>query len=134
MVRENSYSQVIDGPTRADALLDVYLVRPESLVTSSSIVQGISDHYGVILEVDWEENYCEPQGERVVLVYNKTLVLGLQTFLRDKFAGWASNGSSVEEIWNNLKNIVYESLERFVFHETLRKNRAPNITTRRLND
>jgi len=53
-----------------------------------------------------ERQICEPQGERVVPVYNKTDVLGLQTFLRDKFAGWVSNGSSVEEIRNNLKNIL----------------------------
>ena len=38
-------------------------------------------------------------------------LLGLQTFLRDKFAVWASNGSSVEEIWNNFKNIGYQSIE-----------------------
>jgi len=31
----------------------------------------------------------------------------------------------VEEIWNHLKNIVYESLERFVPHTTLRKNTDP---------
>jgi len=68
LVWENGYSQVTDGPTRADALLDVYMVRPESSVNSSSIVEGISDHYGVILEDDWEENYCDPQGERVVPV------------------------------------------------------------------
>ena len=60
LVWENSYSQVIDGPTRGDALLNVYLVQPESSVTSSSIVQGISDQYGLILEVEWEDNYCEP--------------------------------------------------------------------------
>jgi hypothetical protein len=46
----------------------------------------MSDHYGVILEVEWEDNCCEPQGERVVTVYNKTDVLGLQNFLHDKFA------------------------------------------------
>ena len=63
--------------------------------TSSSIVQGISDHYGVILEVEWEQCGCEPQVESVVPMYNKTDVLGLQTFLRDKFAVWASNGSCV---------------------------------------
>jgi len=87
----------------------------------------------VILEVEWEDNCCERQGERVVPVCNKTDVFGLQTFLRDKFAGWASNSSSVEEIWNNFKNTVYESLERFVPHKT--KNiRNPNITTRKLKD
>jgi len=62
----------------------------------------------------------EPQVERVVTVYNKTDVSVLQTFLRDKFLVWASNGSNVEEIWNNFKNIVYESIERFVPHKTLR--------------
>jgi hypothetical protein len=51
-----------------DALLDVYLVRPESSVTSTSIVQGISDLYGVILEVEWEDTCTEPQVERVVPV------------------------------------------------------------------
>ena len=58
-------------------------------------------------------------------MYNKTDVLGLQIFLRNKFTVWASNGSSVEEIWNNSKNIVYESIERFVPHKILRKNLDP---------
>jgi len=59
----------------------------------------------VILEVKWEDTYTEPHVKRVVPVYNKTYVTRLQTFLRDKYVVWASNGSNVEEIWNNLKNI-----------------------------
>ena len=125
LVWENGFSQVIESPTRGDAILDVYLVRPESSFTSSSIVQGISDHHGVILEVDWEEKFFEPQLERVMPVYNRTDVLGLQTYLRDRFAVWASNGSSVEQIWNNFKNIVHESVERFVPHKTLKINSDP---------
>jgi len=121
LVWENGYSQVINSPTRGDALLDVYLVRPESSVTSSGIVQGVSDHLAVILEVEWEDKYTEPQVERVVPVYNKTDVAGLQTFLRDKYVFWVSNGSNVEEIWNNFKNIVDDSIDRFVPRKTLRK-------------
>jgi len=81
----------------------------------------------VILEVEWEDTCTEPQIERVVPLYNKTDVSGLQTFLRDKFVVWASKGSNVEEIWNNFKNryIVHESIERFVPHKTLRKNSDP---------
>ena len=120
LVWENGYSKVIDGPTRGDALLDVYVVRPESSVISSGIVQGVSDRLSVILEVEWENTCTEPQVERVVPVYNKTDVSRLQTFLRSKFVVWASNGSNMEEIWNHLKNIVYESIERFVPHKTLR--------------
>jgi hypothetical protein len=89
LVRENGFTEVVDSPTRRDALLDVYLVRPESSLTASSIVQGINNHYGVILEVEWEENCCVPQIERLVSVYHKTDVLGLQTHLRDKFGKWA---------------------------------------------
>jgi hypothetical protein len=58
--------------------------------------------------------------------------LGLQTLLRDKFAVWASNGSSVEEIWENFKNIVHESIERFVPHKILRKNSDPEYYNREI--
>ena len=58
-------------------------------------------------------------------MYNKTDVLGLQTFLRDKFAAWASNGSCREEIGNNFKNTANECIERFVPHKILRRNSDP---------
>ena len=58
---------------------------------------------------------------KIVPMYNKTDVFGLQIFLRDKLPVWASNSSSVEEIWNNYKNIVNESLEHFVPHKIIRK-------------
>jgi hypothetical protein len=85
--------QVVDSPTRGVALLDVYLVQPESSLASCSIVQGISDHCGVLLEVECEENYCRP---RLVQVYHKANVLGLQTFLLDKLTIWASSGRCVD--------------------------------------
>jgi hypothetical protein len=46
LVWENGFTQVVDSPTGGDALLDVYIVRPEISFTASSIrvVQGISDH------------------------------------------------------------------------------------------
>jgi hypothetical protein len=125
LVWESRYTQVVDGPTRGNALLDVYLVRPESSFTAGSIVQGISDHSGVILEVEWEASCCAPQVERSVPVYHKTDVLGLQTFPRVKFGIGASNGSCVEEIWTNFKDIVSECIERFVPHKILRNNPDP---------
>jgi len=58
-------------------------------------------------------------------VYHKTDVLGLQSLLRDKYGVWASNGSSVDEIWNNFKEILSESIERFAPYKILRKNPDP---------
>jgi hypothetical protein len=74
------------------------------------------------LEEEWEANYCGPQVERLVPVYHKANVLGLQTFLRYKFAIWESNGRCVEEVWNNFKNIILKSIERFIPYKILRKN------------
>ena len=111
----------MDSPNRGDAFLDVYLFRQESSATSSGTVEGVSDHLAVILEVEWEDTCTEPQVERVVPVYNKTDVSGLETFLRDKNVFWSSNGNNVQGIWNNFKNTVYESIDRFVPHNTFKK-------------
>jgi hypothetical protein len=55
LVWDNEYTQVDGKPTRGDSLLDVYLIQPDSALISCGTVQGISDHYGVLLEVDWVE-------------------------------------------------------------------------------
>ena len=51
LVWDNGYTQVVNGPTRGDALLDIYLIRPESSLISCNILPGINDHNGVLLEV-----------------------------------------------------------------------------------
>jgi hypothetical protein len=51
-VWENGYTQALNSATQGDALLDVYLVWPESLVNSCIIEKGMSDHCGVLLEVE----------------------------------------------------------------------------------
>ena len=82
--------------------MDIYLLRPESSLISSNILPGISDHNGVLLEVEWDSIYREPKVERKIPLYYKTDVLGLQAFLRDKLNLEAGNGSCVEEIWEKL--------------------------------
>ncbi len=61
LVSDKGYIQLVDSPTRGDAVLDVYLVRPEISFTTSSIMQGISVHHGGMLQVDWEGNSIVPQ-------------------------------------------------------------------------
>jgi hypothetical protein len=124
LIWENDFRQVIDSPIRGDALLDVFLVRPESTVRHSEVLQGVSDHQAVILEVKWRDTYSNPQEERFIPIYNKTDIIGLQSFLREEY-GWAGKGKNVEEIGKNFKNIVYEGIERFVPHKILRKNSDP---------
>jgi len=77
------------------------------------------------LFVKWKETCRETQAERLVPLHNKTDIIGLQTFLWNKFETWVSNGKSIGEIWNNFKNIVQESIELYVQHNKLRKNSYP---------
>jgi hypothetical protein len=63
LVWDNGYTQVVCGPTRGDAMLDIYLLRPESSFISCNIAPGISDHNGVLLEVEWYEKCRESQIE-----------------------------------------------------------------------
>jgi hypothetical protein len=58
-------------------------------------------------------------------------VLGLQNFLRDKLRMWTNNGSCVEDIWKNFKNIVFESIEGYVPHKILKKKIRILSTTKR---
>ena len=84
LVWDNGYTQAVNGPIRRDALLDIYLLRPESSFISCNTLPGISDHNGVLLEAEWDEICREPKVERIVPVYHKTDVLGLQAFLGEK--------------------------------------------------
>jgi hypothetical protein len=86
------------------------------------MVQGIIDHCRVLLDVEWAEKGFVTQEKRLVPMYHKTNVLGLQQFLRNKLPTWANNGSCIEEIWKNFKDIVFEGIERFVPHKILKPN------------
>ena len=55
VVSDNGYTRVVRGPTTADALLDIYLLRAESSLISCNILPGISYLKGVLLEVEWDE-------------------------------------------------------------------------------
>ena len=87
---DNGYTQVFGKPTRGDSLLDVYLVRPESTLISCGTAQGVSEHCGVLLYVECVEKCFVAQEIRIVLVYHKTNVLGLQHFLREELPKWAN--------------------------------------------
>jgi len=79
---ESSYTLVVNSPTRGDASLDVYLLRPGSAFTYCSNIQRTTDQCGVLLEVEWGEKCREHQVERLVPAYHKTNITGLQSFLR----------------------------------------------------
>ena len=105
---------------------------PDSTLISCDTVQGISDHCGVLLEVDWVEKGLETHEKRLIPIYHKTNVLGLQNFLLDQLTTWANSGSCVEDIWIKFKDIVFEGIERFVPHKMLKQNPDPDYYNKEL--
>jgi hypothetical protein len=97
---------------------------------SCSIEQRISGHCGTSLEAEWEEDYCRPEAERIVAVYNKTHILGLGILVWEMFSTWASNSRSVEEVWANFKAFLCQGIEQFVPYKTLRRNVDPEYYNR----
>jgi hypothetical protein len=77
LVRDNGYTELVGKPTRVDSLLDVYLIRTESALISCGTVQGISDNFGMLLEVEWVGSGVVTQEKRSVPAYHKTNVIGL---------------------------------------------------------
>jgi hypothetical protein len=84
----------------------------------------------------WEGNGFGTYEKRSVPTYHKTNVEGLQNFLRYKLQIWANNGSCMEDIWDNFKDIVPEGIKHFVPHTILKQNPDPkyyNKEVKRLN-
>jgi hypothetical protein len=82
------------------------------------------------LEVEWDEFSREPKVESIVPFYHKTDILGLQAFLWDEFNLWAGNGSCVEKIQENFKDIIFEALKRNVPQQILSKNPDPEYNNK----
>jgi len=71
LVKDKGYTQVVGKPTRGDSLLDDYLVRPKNALTTCHTVQGTSDHFGVLLDVEWAKKLFVTQEKRLVFAYHK---------------------------------------------------------------
>ena len=84
----------------------------------------------MLLEVEWLGRGYGMQDVRSVPLYHKTKVDELQRFLWERLPKWANNGNSVEEIWKNFKNIVFEGIEAFVPFKLLKQNQDPEFYNR----
>ncbi len=85
LVWTNNLVQVVKQPTRENAVLDIFLTRPEGSVTSCEVVPGISDHSAVCLKV---KGNCTPHRteRKKIYLYRKADVANLQKYLVDNYS------------------------------------------------
>ena len=74
LICDNGYTQVVCKPTRGGSLLDIYLLRLGNVLISCNILPGISNHEGVLLEVEWSDKCRDDNAARIVPMYHKTNV------------------------------------------------------------
>jgi hypothetical protein len=86
-------------PTRGDSLEHGYIIGPETALISFGTVQGIGDHCGVLLEVEFIGIGNVTHEKRLVHAYQKTNFVGLQNFFWDKLPTWSNIVICVEDIY-----------------------------------
>ena len=95
---ENGYSRVWEY-----SLLDLYPVRPERSFATCSNVQRISDHCGVLLEVEWVENCSQHQVESLVPVC--TIKQTPQVYKVSSGVN-SHHGQQMVVVWRNFGNVL----------------------------
>ncbi len=64
------FIQEVRTGTRQDAILDVYLIRPKELFISCEVVEGISDHKAVLLDLDQGRSTICSEEDRPVALFS----------------------------------------------------------------
>ncbi|KAJ4436140.1 hypothetical protein ANN_18767 [Periplaneta americana] len=129
LIWRKDFTQVVNGPTRDNALLDVYLLRPVSLFVNSESLHKISDHNSVLLEIFWENTVNPRSSPLSVWNFNKTDVHELQTFLRQKHDDFLRTEGNMENVWHKFKSIIFEALVKCVPSKIIKKNPDPEYYT-----
>jgi hypothetical protein len=65
LVWDNGYTQIVSGSTRGGVLIYIPLLRSESSLFSCNTLSGISDHNGVLSEVEWDKICQQPNSPGV---------------------------------------------------------------------
>ena len=101
------FKQVVNAPTRINHngtanILDVILVKPESMWLETVIEKGISDHDIPVLEFEIEEMGCDrkeqsEEGKNIYL-YREADSVKIQEHLANKYEAWKENAQDVETL------------------------------------
>ena len=135
IVVEGGFLQFVESPTRNNSVIDVFLVRPTEIFSNLEVIQGISDHNAICMEIFWDRKHTPNIPNRDFRLYKKADVGAFQNFLRENYGEWASKGATVEEVWNGFKSILNYAVDRYVPSKHTKENGDPeyyNKTIRKL--
>ncbi|KAF4530422.1 hypothetical protein B566_EDAN018521 [Ephemera danica] len=116
-------------------LLDVILVRPDDIVYSSEVIDGISDHKIAIVELQYTLDTKREEGcEESIYQYHRADKEKIQSMLEEKYLAWRENlqGKSVDKMWQEYLEICREAGNRFIPTKARKKNSDPAYYTAKI--
>ncbi|XP_071503755.1 uncharacterized protein [Diadema antillarum] len=110
------FSQVVDFPTRGQAILDVFLSNRPSLIRKCIPLPGISDHDMVLTVADIRAKLQRPSRRKIYLWKKANMVAIRETMgsFADTFLAETSLDTPIENQWMEIKNKILSVLEKDV--------------------
>ena len=112
VMNDFSLEQMIEEPTRMNAILDLVLTNHPHRISRPSVIPGISDHDAVYVEFAMGIS-AKLQKPREIKLYRKADWDGLRGYLKP-LEDELSTQSSVEFIWQQIKERIEKAASKFI--------------------
>ena len=108
--------QMVDFPTRRDAILDLFFTNRPSLINKIRPLPGVSDHEALFIDTNIEAKHQRPP-KRKIYLWNKADIEGLQTDISSfstEFVDQHDSTQPVDDLWNDIKSGCQHLLDKHV--------------------
>ena len=132
---EHNLTQVVSRPTRltldSQTMTDLFFTNNPSLVNTSKVIPGISDHEAIYIESSLRP-FINKSVPREIFQYNKANFDMIKQKLSEKENDFDNlvPDSSCNDLWESFKNTLISLMDEFIPKKTIRnkKNHKPWIT------
>ena len=109
MEQELGFEQMQLSPSRESNILDLYLTTYPSLIKSSYIVPGISDHHMVVVDCDVKPRYKKKKHIKLY-IYKKANWTNIKSNQRALSMYINHSPSSVETKWQDIRDGILKAM------------------------
>ncbi|KAF4528040.1 hypothetical protein B566_EDAN016659 [Ephemera danica] len=141
LITEAGFQQDVKNKTRQNNIFDVFLLCPTDLCTSINVVNGISDHKAVIMQICFviSSKVLKPI-PRKIWKYNIGNVTTFKQHLDAKFVTWSNQNFEncspnfiINQFWNSFKEICFTAIDISVPSRMIKTNSDPVYYTKSIN-
>jgi hypothetical protein len=133
LTQDQHLEQIQKEPTRENNILDLFFTNKPSLMKTSSVIPGISDHEMVVVDCDISPKLNKKKPRKIFKYKNadwdkikESANKFNETFLEQP----SFNNRSIDENWALFKNFIFKSMDKFIPSKmTTSRYNLPWLTT-----